>query len=275
MHETFRSYWYGGALPPYACMCINSYLKHGHEFILYTHTGVENPPNGCVVEDAEPILPIELAPSIGAPAGNIRALSDWFRYRMLYKYGGWWVDTDACLAPGARVPQGDYIFFKEMSVSAANGIFKVPKECSLMERMISVFERLREYKPWYDRIKEVSSISHVLERASDEAAHELVGKWNVGGPRWFLAGIQEEGLEKYMVPYKPFGSDNLCGDQALCDGWSTITALYNGQFSLEKDILPRMWNIHLYGSMCTRNRFWERKWPNSVVDQLDEIYGHE
>lgn len=272
MSEVFRSYWYGGKLPPYACMCINSYVTQGHTFVLYTHKGVSNAPSGCVVEPADIILSAECGAAIGMPSFNVRAFSDWFRYVLLHVYGGWWVDTDACLAPGARIPTGDYIFYKEASQSAANGIFKVPVASSLMLRLQSVFEDVRSDKDWFSNGK----IKVYLEKAvtaKDRDLYDLIGNLNVGGPCWFYDAILAEGLQEYCVPYKRFGGKNLNGDQALCDSFSTIHNLYNGNFSLERDVLPRMWNIHLYGSFCTRNKFWEGKHPNSVVSALEKLYG--
>lgn len=74
-------------------MCINSYLKVGHDFHLYSYDpSMWN--DGLF--DANEIVPEEKIKLF--PYASI--FSDFFRYALLMKRGGWWVDMDTiCLKP--------------------------------------------------------------------------------------------------------------------------------------------------------------------------------
>ena len=93
-----QSLWVGDALSPMEVLCIRSFLAHGHEFHLYVYDTVANIPEHTIIKDANDIIPKEKI-FIDAFGGYVN-LSNQFRYTMLYKIGGWWVDMDSvCLKP--------------------------------------------------------------------------------------------------------------------------------------------------------------------------------
>ena len=93
-----QSLWVGSRLSSMETLCINSYLANGHDFHLYTYDNILNVPEGANVKDANEIIP---AKEIYVDCfGGYVNLSNQFRYALLYKTGGWWVDTDTvCLKP--------------------------------------------------------------------------------------------------------------------------------------------------------------------------------
>ena len=93
-----QSLWIGAPLSNLEKLCIQSFIDHGHEFHLYTYADIEGIPAGTIVKDANIILP---ASFIFLDSNNsVAGFSDWFRYKMLYECGGWWVDTDTvCIKP--------------------------------------------------------------------------------------------------------------------------------------------------------------------------------
>ena len=94
--------WVSGKLSPMEQTCIRSFLKHGHEFVLYTYDAVEGIPDGTTVRDARDIVSqAELDRFLKKFNGQLSAgFSDLFRYYMLHKTRGWWVDMDVvCLRP--------------------------------------------------------------------------------------------------------------------------------------------------------------------------------
>lgn len=93
-----QSFWFGTRLGPMEIMCIRSYLYHGHQFHLYVFNEVENIPPGTVVKDAADIL--SEGDIYKDSFGGYVNLSNLFRYTLLLKKGGWWVDMDTvCLKP--------------------------------------------------------------------------------------------------------------------------------------------------------------------------------
>lgn len=111
MAGTVCSFWFGEALSPIEHLCLKSFLAHGHRVLLYTYDEVGNVPRGCKIRDAATVVGRnELflyrdATHSGSPAG----FSNLFRYTLLEREGGWWVDTDVlCLSP--ELPDSGYVF---------------------------------------------------------------------------------------------------------------------------------------------------------------------
>ena len=91
--------WVGGDLPPIAQLSIASFLAHGHPYHLYVYDRPANTPEGCELKDAAEILPRKDA------YHPLACFSDWFRFELLLKRGGTYMDIDmVCLRP--YHPQG-------------------------------------------------------------------------------------------------------------------------------------------------------------------------
>ena len=107
--DIVQSLWMGSQLSTMQKLCISSYLNHGHEFHLYTYEKVENAPVGTEIKDAREILP-----EIGSEFPNYATFSDFFRYKLIYEKGNWWVDMDTvCLKPFAF--NSEFVFAAENS----------------------------------------------------------------------------------------------------------------------------------------------------------------
>lgn len=92
--------WTGGDLGPLERLCISSFIASGHKFELFTDREFD-PPAGCTLRPISDVCPdVEpFAYKSGIGAGSHCAFSNVFRYTMLYRLGGWWVDTDIyCLS---------------------------------------------------------------------------------------------------------------------------------------------------------------------------------
>lgn len=110
--NTIQSLWVGPSLSQMEVMCIQSYLSHGHEFHLYTYENVENVPVGTIIKDANQIIP-EKDIYVDAFGGYVN-LSNKFRYTLLYKMGGWWVDMDTVCLRHFDFEE-DFVFSSEFS----------------------------------------------------------------------------------------------------------------------------------------------------------------
>lgn len=108
-------------------LCIRSFLANGHEFNLYAYGPIEGVPAGCIVRDASEILPVS---AIGQ-FRNLANFSDLFRFALLYRMGGWWVDMDVCCLRLFDF-RSDHVFSSQYerngSADEANsGIIRAPK----------------------------------------------------------------------------------------------------------------------------------------------------
>jgi len=222
----FRSMWLGNDLGPLERLCISSFISMGHEFELFTMQEFEVP-DGCtlrpisdVCRDVEPF-----AYKSGFGAGSYSAFSNVFRYTLLYRLGGWWVDMDVfCLAktwPTASVLAGCQ---DEKSVNSAV---------------------LYSAKPGEDLFKQAMELSR-------QAGSDVM--WGEIGPGLVTRLVQDREWRQlvhleppgtfYPVGYREFlrllipGSLSL---QDLREGGSVCLHLWNEMFrfyKLDKTILP-------------------------------------
>lgn len=105
MSITFQSFWWGGGLTPYEWLCLQSFVRNGHAFNLYSFDRTLSVPSGVEVCDATEIFSEKdfFVYSEGAGHGSPAGFSDLFRYKLLVEKGGWWIDTDVvCLS--AEIP---------------------------------------------------------------------------------------------------------------------------------------------------------------------------
>jgi mannosyltransferase OCH1-like enzyme len=87
---TINMFWQGPPVPPLVWACMRSFVHHGHRVRVFSYSSLVVPA-GVTLEDAHDVHPsrnvLDNHPAIAQHA-------DIFRYHLLYKYGGWWVDTD-------------------------------------------------------------------------------------------------------------------------------------------------------------------------------------
>jgi len=93
--------WYGTTtLGQMERLSVNSFLRHGHEYHLYSYEEIVNLPRGAVLKDARQIHPtFEM---IRNRDGKVlgAAFSDLFRYKLLHDRGHYWADLDVvCIRP--------------------------------------------------------------------------------------------------------------------------------------------------------------------------------
>eukprot|EP00928_Gymnodinium_smaydae_P037639 TRINITY_DN26095_c0_g1_i1.p1 TRINITY_DN26095_c0_g1~~TRINITY_DN26095_c0_g1_i1.p1 ORF type:complete len:429 (+),score=28.94 TRINITY_DN26095_c0_g1_i1:92-1378(+) len=106
--------WIGSELPDWVPLCVKSYLNTGHKVSWWVYSqerradlerlqirgGILDHTN-LRIRDADRIMPFERASKMYyqgmGPEGKWQGwapFSDWFRYEVLARYGGWWVDAD-------------------------------------------------------------------------------------------------------------------------------------------------------------------------------------
>lgn len=104
-------------------------MANGHEFHLYTYAPVTGVPSEVVIKDANEIVSesrIEMFRSV-------QNFSDFFRYALLLKKGGWYVDMDTiCLKP-FDFPS-EYVFYQTIDNDFITaGVCKCPPNSPIMQ----------------------------------------------------------------------------------------------------------------------------------------------
>lgn len=93
-----QSLWIGPKLRWIEELSIQSFLLNGWRYKLYVYDMPNNVPDGVEVCDANSVLPrsaiFREGGKSGAHSGSLGAFSDFFRYALLSKIGGFWTDTD-------------------------------------------------------------------------------------------------------------------------------------------------------------------------------------
>ena len=99
--EPVQTLWVG-PINDLVAGCLSSFVAHGHDVHLYCYEDPEGVPEGVNTYPAAEILTAHLLEknALGEGRGSYAAFSDLFRFTLLLKRGGWWVDADVfCLRP--------------------------------------------------------------------------------------------------------------------------------------------------------------------------------
>lgn len=118
--------FYEGNLGPQELACLISFVKNGHEVVVYSYSYKNLPPfiNG---RDAREILPEEMLFSLenGDHKGSFAIFADIFRWELLKKKGGIWIDTDIiCIS--RDWPDAEIFFGYQDEVIINNAVMKFP-----------------------------------------------------------------------------------------------------------------------------------------------------
>lgn len=102
-NRIIQGLWIGPSLSVMEQLSIRSFLANGHEYHLYVYEKPSGVPDGTVLKDASEVLNkdrIWRSKHEGFGKGSVSGFADLFRYVLLHRAGGWWVDTDViCLRP--------------------------------------------------------------------------------------------------------------------------------------------------------------------------------
>jgi hypothetical protein len=96
--EPVRSLWIGNPLPPAQRACIESFRR------VFTYDRVDNIPPAVRLRPGDDLVPrsriFRYTAAAGRGEGGLGGFSNLFRYTLLAREGGYWVDTDNfCLRP--------------------------------------------------------------------------------------------------------------------------------------------------------------------------------
>lgn len=139
-NKIINGLWIGTRLSNVELLTIYSFLKNGHDFYLWTYDPIENElPDGLIVKDANDIIPrhkvfcYKRTNQFGHGKGSYAGFSDIFRYKLLHKYGGWWVDMDVTCLKHFDFEE-PYVFRTHHDFPVVGNIMKCQKGSELMKR---------------------------------------------------------------------------------------------------------------------------------------------
>ncbi|WP_037308492.1 hypothetical protein [Ruegeria halocynthiae] len=144
---TIASFWFGSDLSWMEALCIQSYLDHGHNFVLYVPHAVKGIPNGVEVRPATEILwPAPYDVRADDRLG-VAVFSDIFRLRLLQKTDSIWVDLDAyCVKPFDF--SSPFVFGQAHSGHFPTGVLRLPASSETLQLMLDFVTSANPTQPW-------------------------------------------------------------------------------------------------------------------------------
>src|SRR6185369_12125094 len=135
--QRFQSFWFGENITQYQRLAMKSFVDFGHRYILYAYRkfGV---PAGVELRDAAELLPeprvFFYGDKAGVGRGSVAGFSNLFRYHLLRRLGGWWVDADVVCLSGT-VPSDEIFLGWECENLIGNAILRFPKEHRFIQKL--------------------------------------------------------------------------------------------------------------------------------------------
>src|SRR4051794_39198783 len=88
-----HAFWVGARLSAIAHACLASFVRIGHRVVLHSYDSVDNLPRGVECADANAIVPRHHL-FVHVDTGSYSLFSDYFRYQLLARNPGVYVDCD-------------------------------------------------------------------------------------------------------------------------------------------------------------------------------------
>ncbi len=133
--QTLRTFWHGDSITPYQLLCLRSFVDHGHRVEVFSYNLKLIVPNWLTLRDAEEILPQDdvLKPQQGRPTIDANR----FRWALLHKFGGWWIDPDVMLLK-PDMPAGEmFVGNLDAFGLVPTGVLKFPAGHALLDAAVA------------------------------------------------------------------------------------------------------------------------------------------
>ena len=248
MSNIIQSLWIGSKLSKMEQLSIKSFMDNGHEYHLYIYDNVENVPEGTIIKDANEILP--KSEIYTYRNGSYSAFSNYFRFTMMYKKGGYWADTDMiCVKP--------FKFDQEIVITSE------PDDSYSLNVITSSLIKLPQ------------NSKEALEGINIQKRHKsliISGQLNwSSGPQTVQSIVDIHKLHKYVLSYRGICSCSYKHTRSIVDprfkpNLKIITSINN--------IPENMICIHLWNEVWRREGINKdsKHHPDSLYEQLKRKY---
>jgi hypothetical protein len=225
------AFWLGEDLGPLGAACLASFVAQGHPVTLHAYAAPRGVPAGVTLADAAKILPAERIVR-HFPTGSPALFSDLFRYHLMRREAGIWVDCDVfCLRP--ITDEGGYVLGREDDTIIGNGVLRLPAYSPMLDRLIALFDASDPMPPWL-----APEALARLRRALRAGKHFDVTHlpWGAAGPKAITYLANEFGLAGLAQPPEVFAPL----------GWRDAHRLLSAEYDLATVVTPATLTIHLW-----------------------------
>lgn len=183
-----RSFWHG-PFSPYEALCLSSFIAAGIGVELFSQEPLSGLPDGVTARKARDILDCDVAFYRHEPDGPSPALhANHFRYALLEKLGGWWIDSDIMLV-GSVLPAAGVFLARQSDAELNCAVMHFPVRHPLMTSARERTEAVLETARWAETgPKLVTELLPVHEPDAAIAARESA------------YAIGHEEFQKFLLP---------------------------------------------------------------------------
>lgn len=232
MSDWLATLWIGDDPGAVERACLQSAVRHGHKVALYCYRapGVSLP--GIEVRDAAEILPEDKI--IRYRSGSVALFSNWFRYELMRRDRGMWIDTDLYfVAPLDTTP--DWIIGMQDAKIANMAVLKVPPDTAILDDLLAPFER--GARPAGLSLRQRTKL--LGRRLRGERITLADMPWGVTGPNALTKVLRRHGLMHLALP-----SDILSPVPYLQADW-----ILRPDVALDDVVTPRTVAVHLWNEL--------------------------
>lgn len=226
------TFWHGGPLGALERACLRSAMRHGHPVTLYCYRDPGGVPEDVKLADAADIVPE--AGIIRHRSGSLALFSDLFRYRLLERGLGTWIDTDVYVVrpiEGAR----PYLFGKQSRNIVNGAVLRLPPDSAMLRDLLGIFEG-RKVPDWLSEEARKAAADRLFRMGRTGVA---MMPWGTAGPDAITALARRHGVYDQALPQQAFYPAH-CKDAA----W-----MFMPRFKLEDVILPDTMAVHLWNNL--------------------------
>ncbi|MEN8373932.1 MAG: hypothetical protein ABFS34_00630 [Gemmatimonadota bacterium] len=238
MLQTILALWVGDRLSTVERLSLTSFVANGHPVHLYTYGEVEGVPRRVVIKDANDIIhESKIFTYKGRP--SYAGFANHFRYELLRKEEGIWVDTDTvCLKP---FDFEDEYLFGWQGQECNTAVLKLPSDSEALAHVASLALKPNKWQPW-DAPK-IKGRKFIRKYFKGNRINDL--RWGETGPfgltnvlkLYGLDGLAKPASWFYPVPYYSWRSlfdETYCDRLDFFDG-SYSVHLWNEMLRLDEE----------------------------------------
>lgn len=245
--------WIGHTLGRISSCCLKSFVLRGHKVYLHTYNHIDGVPDGINMVDANFILPEDQIFK-HKKTGSYALFSDLFRYELLKKVDGIYVDCDVyCIKPLNNSNNG-YTLGYEDDFKINGAVLGIPKDSQLLDHLISAAYDPFFIPPWYP-IKKQKRLK--FKKFFGFGKHISDMPWGIIGPEAITYFVKEFSLETMIQPIDVFYPIHY-----LC-----IKQLLDANLDLDDIVTSRTICVHLYNEML-RNVDLDNIEHNSILAKM-------
>lgn len=227
--------WIGEKLGAISRSCLRSFVMRGHEVHLHTYTEIADIPDGVTAVNASKIIPADKIIKHNE-TGSYALFSDIFRYELMRKVDGIYVDCDVyCLQP-LTIPEHGYVLGFEDDNWINGAVLRIPSDSALLDSLLNAAYDPKFIPPWYS-----SSRQFRLKMKKTFGIGTSIADmpWGVIGPKAITHYVRKHKNVPNVQPIDIFYPVHYQCISQLCDPNLTVQDITTS----------RTLAIHLYNEM--------------------------